>query len=170
MVNRDQLRRTGLRAYEVGRARTAARAAWVLTPLVLLCALETGTTEACACVGALLLGAVVFLRWKNRRSADAARDGLLAGLPPLVGALLVARFAPLSAWSVAALFAVAVAPGLWLGTRPARTASMWLAAVGVAIATACLGGVALGPIALLAAAAGLVVGAASTRNRAGATP
>src|SRR6187551_2602454 len=79
MVTRDQLRERALRAYERGRLRTAVRVAWFLVPLTLLCALETGAGEKCVCSGALLLGAALYLRWRDRQGANAVSTGLLAG-------------------------------------------------------------------------------------------
>lgn len=78
-MNREQLKRGGLRAYEVGRLRMAARAAWVLVPTVLVCAVVTGRGEACACLGVMLLAISVVLSWRDRRGADSVRYGLLAG-------------------------------------------------------------------------------------------
>lgn len=172
MANREQLRRRGLRAYEVGRLRVAARAAWVLVPTVLICALETGAGEACACIGVLLLGASVYLRWRDRRGADAVRDGLVAGVLPLVAGLIVARLAPscadapLVSWCTAACLGVGLPSGVWLGSRLARgtaTRATWLAGGGVAILAASLGCAGLGLAGLLGAAVGLAVGAASAR-------
>ena len=76
MVNREQLKREGLRAYEAGRLRMASRATWLLAPTVLICALGTGRSEACACVGVVLLAASVLLRWRDRRGVDSVRYGL----------------------------------------------------------------------------------------------
>lgn len=172
MVNRDELRRGGLRAYEVGRLRTAVRAAWVLVPMVLVCALETGAGETCACIGVLLLGASTFLRWRDRRGADSVRDGLVAGLLPLVAGLVVARLAPgcaeapLLSWCTAVCLGIGLPSGAWLGSRLARgtaTSATWLAAGGVAILAASLGCAGLGLSGLVGATAGLAVGAFSAR-------
>ncbi|WP_437276024.1 hypothetical protein WME90_32890 [Sorangium sp. So ce375] len=170
MVSREQLKRGGLRAYEAGRLRAAARAAWVLVPTVLVCALETGAGETCACIGVLLLGASVFLRWRDRRGADAVRYGLLAGALPLVAGLLVARIAPSCAGAplvsvcTAVCLGVGLPSGVWLGRRLARgaaPASTWLAASGIAVLAASLGCAGLGLTGLLGAAVGLVLGVAS---------
>jgi hypothetical protein len=172
MVNRDELKRGGLRAYEVGRLRTAARAAWVLVPVVLVCALATGAGETCACIGVLLLGASIFLRWRDRRGADSVRDGLVAGLLPLVAGLIVARLAPdcadasLMSWCTAVCLGVGIPSGAWLGSRLARdtaTSATWLAAGGVAVLAASLGCAGLGLAGLVGAAAGLALGAVSVQ-------
>ena len=94
MVNREQLRKDALRAYEIGRLRSAARAAWVLVPATIVCALGTGAGERCACLGVLLLTVAVFLRWRDRRGADNVRNGLLAGVLPMIAGLAVGRLAP----------------------------------------------------------------------------
>jgi hypothetical protein len=61
MVSRDQLRVQGLRAYEWGRLRTAARVAFVLVPVALLCLLENRGRAECVCVAAV--------GWRSSRQA-----------------------------------------------------------------------------------------------------
>lgn len=157
----EALGRRALRAYELGRLRGAARAAWVLVPLSAVCALGTGAADRCACLGFLLLAAAVFLRWRHRRGVDSVRDGVLAGLPPLLGGLAVARppgsFRALAFW-VAAL--AGLAAGAWLGSRRAGTGSVWrtIHATGVAVLVASLGCVGLGELGVGGAAAGLALG------------
>lgn len=172
MVNRDELKRGGLRAYEMGRLRVAARAAWVLVPAVLVCALETRAGETCVCLGVLLLAASIFLRWRDRRGAESVRVGLVAGLLPLVTGLVVARLAPncahasVASWCTAVCLGVGLPSGFWLGSRLARgtaTTATRLASGGVAIVAASLGCVGLGVAGLFGATAGLAVGAASAR-------
>ena len=172
MANREQLKRGGLRAYEAGRLRMASRAAWVLAPTVLVCALGTGRAETCACVGALLLASSVALRWWDRRGVDAVRYGLLAGGLPLVVGLAVARTmpgcadAPLISWCTAACLGFGLPSGMWLGHRLAvrdAPASVWLAATGIATLAASLGCVGLGVAGLVGAVFGLVAGTASTQ-------
>jgi hypothetical protein len=161
MANRDELRRRGLRAYELGRLRSAARAALVVVPLVCVCAVETRAGEACACLGGLLLAAAVFLRWRSRPGADAARIGLVAGCAPLVAGIALARLT--SGHSEAILVAtsaiVSIAAGVWMGMRAARAG--WPAATGVAILTASLGSVALGPMGVVSSGLGLLIGGGS---------
>ena len=172
MVNRDELRRGGLRAYEIGRLRAAVRAAWVLVPTALVCAFETGAGEACACVGSLLLGVSIFLRWRDRRGAHSVRDGLIAGLLPLIVGLLVNHFAPgcanaqLFSWCVAACLGAGLPSGAWLGVRLVRgagTKATWFAAGGIALLTAMLGCAGLGITGIIGAAIGLAVGAISVQ-------
>lgn len=172
MANREELRRGGLRAYELGRLRVAARAAWVLVPTVIVCALETGAGETCACIGVLLLGASIFLRWRDRRGAHSVHDGLLAGLLPLVTGLAVARWAPSCAGAplvsvcTAVCLGVGVPSGAWLGWRVAGggvTRGTFLGAGAIAMLAASLGCASLGLAGLLGAAAGLALGAASAR-------
>ena len=170
MVSREQLKQDGLRAYEFGRVRAAVRAAWFLVPAAVLCALETGAGEACACIGVLLLGAAVFLRWRSRQGGDSVRYGLVAGTVPLIAGLVVARIAPafagapLVSASAAVCLGVGVPSGAWLGFQLARGASApstWLAAGAVAALAASLGCVGLGVAGIAGAVAGLVVGAAA---------
>lgn len=173
MVSREQLKRGGLRAYETGRTRMAARAAWVLAPTVLVCALSTGRGEACTCVGVLLLGVCMVLRWRDRRGVDSVRYGLLAGALPLLVGIVVARVAPhcaaaplLSACTAICL-SVGVPSGLWLGLRLARrkaTARTWVAAVGIAILAASLGCVGLGLAGLSGTIIGLLLGTMSAQS------
>ncbi|WP_437549943.1 hypothetical protein WME97_05405 [Sorangium sp. So ce367] len=172
MVNREQLKRLGLRAYEVGRLRVAARAAWILVPVVLVCMLETGERETCACLGVLLLGASFFLRWRDRQGADSVRDGLLAGALPLLAGLAAARVAPACADApllsvcTAVCLGIGVPSGVWLGVRLVRgsaPASTWLGASGIAVLAASLGCAGLGISGLIGAGAGLVLGAASAK-------
>ena len=170
MVNREQLRAGALRAYERGRLRMAGRAAYVLVPLVALCALLGGARPACACLGTLLLGVAVLLRWRDRRGVESVATGLVAGSVPLVAGLVVSRVAPgacadaslLSACTLISLI-VGGGAGLWLGTRAAtRRAGLARAivAAGVAALAASLGCVGLGLGAMVGAAVGLVGGSA----------
>lgn len=172
MVNREQLKRGARHAYEVGRLRAAVRAAWILVPTVFVCALETGDSETCACIGVLLLVASVFLRWRDRRGASAVRHGLLAGTLPLLLGLLVARAAPscaeaeLLSLCTALCLGIGIPSGLWLGHRLAKgtaPASVWLTASGISVLAASLGCIGLGVAGLAGAITGLALGTVSTR-------
>lgn len=172
MATREQLKRGGLRAYEAGRLRMAARAAWVLAPTVLVCALGTGRGEACVCVGALLIAGSVVLRWRDRRGVDSVRYGLLAGALPLLVGLVIARVAPdcgdarLVSVCTAACLGLGLPSGIWLGHRLARREapiSTWVAATSIATLAASLGCIGLGFAGLTGAIIGLLVGAASTQ-------
>jgi hypothetical protein len=171
MVNREQLKREGLRAYETGRFRMASRAAWVLVPTVLVCALGTGQGEACACLGVVLLAASVLLRWRDRRGVDSVRYGLLAGaLPLLIGVVVTyvapdCANAPLLSMCTAACLCLGLPSGIWLGRRLARreaSKSTWIAATGIATLAASLGCVGLGAAGLTGTIIGLVLGTASS--------
>ena len=170
MVSREHLRQSGLRAYELGRLRSAARASWFLVPVALLCALETGAAETCACVGTLLLAASVFFRWRSRRGTESVRDGLIAGSLPLAAGLVVARIAPNCAGAplvsacTAVCLAIGLPAGIWLGTRAARgvaTVPHVLAAAGIAALAGSLGCVGLGVAGIAGTALGLFIGSAS---------
>jgi hypothetical protein len=179
MVNREQLKHGGRRAYEAGRLRMAARAVWVLAPLVLVCALGTGRLEACACVGLALLAVSVLLRWRNRRGVDAVRYGLVAGAFPLffgVAGTCVApdcANAPLLSVCTAASLGLGLPSGLWLGRRLARreaSLSTWIAATGIAMLAASLGCIGLGVAGLTGTIVGLLIGTASTQAIVRSTP
>lgn len=169
MVNPEALRRGALRAYELGRVRVALRAAWFLIPLALICAIETGAGEKCLCIGAVLLGISVFLRWRSRRGTEMVTESLIAGSIPLMAGLAVARFAPpccsepeLIATCAAICLGAGALSGIWLGLRLARgaaTLSTWLGSAGIAILSASLGCAGLGFDAMAGAAVGLVLGA-----------
>ena len=126
MVSRERLKEGGLRAYELGRLRMAARAAWFLVPVAVLCMRESGAGEACACIGVLLLAAAVFLRWRNRERAETVTNGLLAGSVPLITGRVAARVDPSwvgllgSSACTAACLGVGVPAGIWMGLRAAR--------------------------------------------------
>lgn len=171
MDRREVLKRGGLRAYELGRLRSAMRAAWLLVPVALVCTLETravdsASSEPCLCIGVLLLGTAVFFRWRSREGAESVRDGLLAGALPLLTGLLLGRIgspdAPLISLSTAACAVLGLLSGLWLGQRSARRQvrlTSWLTAALVSALAASLGCIALGVPALAAVTLGLFVGA-----------
>lgn len=170
MVSREQLRIGGLRAYERGRLLSASRAAWLLVPLVAFCAWETRAGEVCVCLGALLLGASIYLRWRDRRGALSVTTGLVAGGVPLFAGLIAARLvpacadAPLLSVCTAACVALGIPSGFWIGVRTARSGAgleSALAAGGIAGLAAGLGCIGLGVAAVVGAAGGLLLGSAS---------
>jgi len=171
MVTREQLKAGGLRAYERGRLRTALRVTWLLVPVSLLCALETGAGETCACVGTLLLGAALYLRWRDRQGANAVSAGLIAGSLPLVVGLALGRLSPAYAsaplWSslTAICLSVGLPSGIWLGARGARGqfgVAGASTATAIAMLAASLGCAGVGLAGIAGAAAGLVLGAVAT--------
>src|SRR5262245_48319555 len=81
------------RRYELGRALSAFRVAFVVVPLAALCARETGEVRQCAFVGAALLIAGVAARWRQYRGVHAVDAGLLTGILPMSAALVLCRFA-----------------------------------------------------------------------------
>lgn len=171
MVNREQLMASGLRAYELGRLRVAARAVLYLVPVSLVCALATGQREACGCLGVVLVAVSVLLRWRNRRGVESVTDGLVAGALPLLVGLIAARFLPdcASGPSVSGCTAICLAAGLaagaWIGVRGLRAQDRLprgAAAVGVAFLASSLGCIGLGTLGVIAAGVGLLVGCAAT--------
>lgn len=174
MVNRERLRSVALRAYEWGRLRMAMRIAGIVVPVTILCALETRAGETCLCLGVLLLGTAVYLRWRSCRGRECARYGLAAGAFPLVFGLGVGRFAPPCIFAPLSTFAaapwlcasvclgVSALCGLWLGQKLAQiTAELWssIGAVAVAALAASLGCVGFGLGGVVGAVVGLTIGA-----------
>ena len=170
MVNFEQLTVRGVRAYEVGRLRTASRVALVLVPAALVCLLDARTRESCACLAVLLLGLTVWLRWRDRTGFDAVTTGLLAGSIPLVAGLVLSRLdlrcgsletAPLcTAFSVL----VGAAAGVVIAVREARRQGRFVgvaAAASVSVLAASLGCLRLGIASVLSVAIGIAVGGAA---------
>jgi hypothetical protein len=171
MVSREQLRAAGLRAYELGRLRSAARIALVLLPLSALCLLESRGRETGACLAGLLLALAIGLRWWHRRGIESVNTGLLAGSLPLLGGLLLERLDLECGWAggdvYCTVFALLVGggAGAWIGAREHRAqgqAVSWAAAAGVAALAASLGCLRLGVVGLLSMLSGLALGIAAT--------
>lgn len=161
MVDLERLKVRGARAYEVGRARTAMRIAFVLLPMIGLCLLTTRDRETCACLAVPLFVIAVWLRWRDRRGTEDVTTGVLAGSIPLVTGLLLSTGAPvcqgLRCLAVAAI--AGVGAGVWLALRERRAGSpltSWLTAAGIAILVASLGCASLGALAV----GGVVIGIA----------
>lgn len=158
MATREELRRSGQRAYELGRLRMASRIGWVLVPMALVCALTTRADEVCACLGVLLFALSAYLRWRDRRGQSVVAIGLTAGAVPLLAGVLTTQLVPACAelstpWQcAAACLSVGVPSGLWLGRRAARRQfdfTAVLLSAGVASLVASLGWAGLGVVGLL---------------------
>ena len=169
MVNREQLTVGALRAYELGRLRAAARATAYVVPVALLCAMTTGEREECACLGFVIVGASMFLRWRHRSGGESVTTGILAGSAPLLAGLLIGRIEPdcndyaLASWCTAACLAVGVAAGAWAGARALRqhaSFASWLTSIAIALLVASLGCIGLGLAGVVGAGAGLLAGSA----------
>lgn len=165
MATREMLLRHGLRAYERGRFLFALRIALVLVPLITLCALATGEAEHCACLGVLLLGLAVFMRFRSRAGAASVREGLVAGSVPLALGLLVSVIAPecaaapLVSMCTLTCTLVGAAAGYVLVRRaPEARVSDVLVSVGIASLAASLGCVGLGVAGIAGATFGLAIG------------
>lgn len=172
MVNLETLTARSLRHYELGRLRMAARIALVLVPIVAVCLLEPVGREACACCAALLLGASVWLRFRNRVGVESVTTGLLAGGLPLVATLALtlvdpgcATAPPLSYCTGFSLLAGGAAGTVVAFRERARTtpSGHWLLAISVALLAASLGCVRFGLASVAGVALGMVVGRASMR-------
>jgi hypothetical protein len=156
----------------------AARVAVVLAPIIFVCLLEPVGREACACCAALLLGASVWLRFRNRVGLESVTTGLLAGAIPLAAALVLKQADPgcTTAGLISACTAFSVliggAAGALVALRERLSPSVptsWLLVAGVALLTASLGCARLGLASIGGVAVGLLVGRLSVRSARAAT-
>ncbi len=171
MVNVELLRARGLRAYETGRVRMAARVALILIPAAAVCLLDARGRPACACLSVLLLGLAVWLRWRDRRGMEAVTTGLLAGSIPLAAGLVLSRFDVHCGSAGAAFLCTAFAALLGIGAgaliavREARQRDRfwsWFTAGTIAALAASLGCLRLGVLGVVGVAAGMAVGMTAT--------
>jgi hypothetical protein len=167
VVNPEELTARGLRAYELGRLVTASRVAFALVPLATLCLLETTGRELCACLSVVLLGAAVWLRWRDRAGWENVTTGLLAGGLPLAAGILLARFGVSCGTSGAESFCtglsvlVGTSAGLLIAAREApfrARFTSYLTAGVIAALAAGLGCVRLGVLGVSSMLAGIVIG------------
>jgi hypothetical protein len=160
MVDLEQLKTRGLRAYEWARLRMALRAAVFLVPAFLGCWF-VGDRELCACLMPLLAGAVFWLRWRDRRGVDDVTIGLTAGSLPLVAGLLLSSLSTTCGGPMCLAIStlVGAAAGLLVATNRRPTGlSSWVAATSIAAVAAVLGCSALGLFGILGVVAGVVAG------------
>lgn len=159
MRDPELVRGRALRGYEWDRFRWASRVAAVLLPVIAVCLAVTEKQEACACLALLLLAGSVFLRWRNRQGAQTVAQGIVAGSAPLAAALWIsidpgALGATHVLWLLGASGAVAALLVRYL-RRGERGGP---GALAIALLTASLTCVSLGPAALGAVAGGLAIG------------
>jgi hypothetical protein len=162
-----RLRREAMRSYEVGRIWFAARVAFVVVPLTLISAWETGAFLACGVAGASLLALTTGMRWWHRRGVEAASAGLNTGAIPTLAALALCRFAPACPPGVA--LGLCVGAGLVSGALVGRVAierskapwQHWTAVAIVAALTATLGCIGLGFGNVVGAATAIALGTAA---------
>ncbi len=168
MVDFEQLTVRGLRAYEIGRLRTASRVALALAPAALVCLLEARARESCACLAVLLLGFTVWLRWRDRTGFEAVTTGLLAGSLPLVAGLVLSRMdlrcgpAEMAPLCIACSVFVGIGGGIVIAVREARrNGRFWsvVAAAAVAVLAASMGCLRLGIASVVSLVVGVAVGA-----------
>jgi hypothetical protein len=171
MANREQLKRGGLRAYEVGRLKAAARVGLVLLPAAALCLLENQAREACACLAVILVGLAVWLRWRDREGVESVTTGLIAGSLPLVAGLaldhlgLRCGFAGESSFCSGFALLAGGCAGAYIGTRNRGLRPLvrsWAAAATIAALAASLGCVRLGALGLASVVAGIGLGTVLT--------
>lgn len=169
MATREELRAHGLRAYEAGRLKAAARVAFVLVPLTALCLVDERAREVCACVAVLLLGVAVLLRWRNRQGVDSVTTGLVAGSVPLFLGLgldhfgLRCGFAGEESFCTAFALLVGGGAGVYIATREdhwRRRVRSWATAGAVAALAASLGCIRLGVLGVASVVAGIGLGVA----------
>ena len=169
MVNLETLTARSLRYYELGRLRMAARVAIVLGPIVALCLLGQTGREPTACCAALLLGVSGWFRFRSRAGVESVSTGVLAGVIPLIAALVLVRIDPqcatagLVSYCTGFSLLVGAAAGAVVALRErsrALISSHWPPAVGVALLTASLGCVRLGVASIVGVAIGMLVGRA----------
>jgi hypothetical protein len=168
MVNLEQLRARGLRAYELGRLRAALRIVAVLVPASAVCVLATSARPAGACIALVLVAIAVWLRWSSRQGSEDVTIGLRAGCVPLVAGLVVqmAPSCPFPAMTPLCSIvgaAAGVVGGLWLGIRERRSgaaARSWAVAGAVGALAASLGCLELGLSGIVGATIGIAIGSA----------
>jgi hypothetical protein len=167
MVSREQLTAGGLRAYELGRLRTASRITLVLVPLAALCLFESRGREACFCLSTVLLGSAIWLRWRNRSGLESVTAGLQAGSIPLLAGVVVDALGVQcglgGAASLCTGFAALTggAAGVWIGAREHKWRGQvqgWLIAGAIATLTASLGCLRLGAVGMVSVVTGIAVG------------
>jgi hypothetical protein len=171
MVNLEQLKTRGLRAYEAGRVRTALRIAYVLIPAAAVCLLEANGRPACVCASVSLLGLAIWMRWRDRRGTEAVTTGLLAGSVPLAAGLVLARLgfhcgsAGTAAFCTGVSALVGIGAGAFIAVQEVRRrARFWSALTAGTVATmaASLGCVRLGVVGVVSVAAGMAAGMVAT--------
>jgi hypothetical protein len=171
MVSRDHLRSGGLRAYELGRLRSAARIMLVLVPLAAVCLIESRGRAACVCVAGVLISLCLWLRWRDRRGFEIAATGLQAGTIPLFAGLVLERlgvecgFAGAQSYCTGFAALIGFGAGAYVGVREhqwrGRLGSL-VTAGAVAVLAAILGCVRLGLVGVSAVVAGIALGALVT--------
>jgi hypothetical protein len=148
MVNLELLTRRGLRAYEFGRLRMAARIALLLGPMLVVCVGTAPDKRTCACLSLVLLVVAVGLRWRSRSYAREVRLGLLAGTVPMLMGVALALTSPASrALSLALLANAGLVCGMWIAARkrhvrpsaPGSTVAVTIAILTSGVATLPLG-------------------------------
>jgi hypothetical protein len=131
--------------------------------------LETTGREVCACLSVVLLGFAVWLRWRDRRGWESVRTGLLAGGPPLVAGITLARFDLTCGTSGAESFCtglsviIGITAGLLIAAREARWRgrfTSYLTTGGIAALAAAIGCVRLGVLGVASMVVGIALGSA----------
>ena len=82
------------RAYERGRLRAALRVGFVIVPIAVVCAWESGAVTRTLILAAVVWGLATALRWRVQGGFAVVSSGLWCGAGPAAAALAVCRFAP----------------------------------------------------------------------------
>ena len=168
MVDLQALETEAFAAAQWGRARMAARAAFVILPVAFASWAISGHVAA-VLLGTVLLAVGMGLRFWHRKGVEAVRLGLVMGLVPFATTVLLqvcgVECTPLSGFSegeiACVLSGAAAGAGVTLrAAGDAATGRTWLLATGVASLTGALGCVPLGVGGLVVTIIALIVSAA----------
>ncbi len=171
MVNLEELKMRSLRAYELGRLRSASRIAFLLIPLIALCLVERRGREASTCTALVLLGLAVWLRWRDRIGAENVTTGLLAGSLPLASGLFLDSVGVECSLAGGSVFCngfallVGTVGGALIGLRGRQRRERlynWLTAGSIAVLSASLGCIRLGVVGVAGVIAGVALGSVAT--------
>lgn len=171
MANLERLRANGLRAYELGRLRYAARIGFYLLPLVAACALTTGQGEFCACLGVLIFMVAAGCRWRNRQGAQDSALGMAAGVIPLMVGLgascLISSLTTTLSLNIGLLAVAGMMAGAWIGmaqTRRQAKIARFSVALIMALLTGSLGAASFGMTGILGLGCGMILGCLLARS------
>ena len=154
------------RAYELGRLRLAFRAALPASPLIAVSLFGCDRPVLSAALGAVLLAALIAMRWRGGDSGRGARAGFFAGLAPMAAALAAravhACSGPTCDLAIGACLAGGAVAGLAVGILAARVhggSRFLVCAALISLLTGSLGCIAAGGAGLGGLALGFAVAA-----------
>ncbi|MCB9760083.1 MAG: hypothetical protein H6739_09640 [Alphaproteobacteria bacterium] len=170
MMDDATLRAAARAAYERGRVRLAAETLLVTAPMVVAASLLGAPWPLVAGLGAVLIGASLWMRWRGLDWGAAVAPGLAAGALGFAIPWAAQVFGG-AACASAGCALHCVLPGLTggllaggvLGTRADVRWSVALPALGLATLASALGCLTLGLVGLGALAGALIVGTGTSR-------